>query len=125
MAPYFSNNLYTMMEDKSKIEQIYERVEQYVSTSVELYKLKALQKVAETATSILTSVMLAIFGLLFLLFVSIGLAIYLGEVLGKMHYGFMIVSGIYLLFAVIVYALRAQVLKDKVNTYIVRKIFKD
>ncbi len=125
MAPYFSNNLYTMMEDKSKIEQIYERVEQYVSTSVELYKLKALQKVAETATSILTSVILAIFGLLFLLFVSIGLAIYLGEVLGKMHYGFMIVSGIYLLFAVIVYALRAQVLKDKVNTYIVRKIFKD
>lgn len=113
------------MEDKSKIEQIYERVEQYVSTSVELYKLKALQKVAETATSILTSVILAFFGLLFLLFVSIGLAIYLGEVLGKMHYGFMIVSGIYLLFAVIVYALRAQVLKDKVNTYIVRKIFKD
>ena len=113
------------MEDKSKIEQIYERVEQYLSTSVELYKLKALQKVAETATSIITSLLMAVFGLLFLLFVSIGLAVYLGEVMGKMHYGFMIVAGIYLIFAIVVYVLRAQVLKDKVNTYIVRKIFKD
>lgn len=113
------------MEDKSKIEQIYERVEQYVLTSVELYKLKALQKVAEVATSLITSFLLAIFGLLFLLFVSIGLAVYLGEVMGRIHYGFMIVAGIYLLFSIIVYILRAQVLKDKVNTFIVRKIFKD
>ena len=113
------------MEDKSKIEQIYERVEQYVLTSVELYKLKALQKVAGVATSLITSFLLAIFGLLFLLFVSIGLAVYLGEVMGRIHYGFMIVAGIYLLFSIIVYILRAQVLKDKVNTFIVRKIFKD
>lgn len=113
------------MEDKSKIEQIYERVEQYVLTTVELYKLKALQKLAETATSIVTSLMMVIFGLFFLVFVSIGLAVYLGEVLGKMHFGFMIVAGIYLIFTLIVYALRAKVLKDKVSTYIVRKIFKD
>ena len=113
------------MEDKSKIEHIYERVEQYVLTTVELYKLKALQKLAETATSIVTSLMMLIFGLLFLLFVSIGLAVYLGEVLGKMHFGFMIVAGIYLVFAIIIYSLRAKVLKDKVSTYIVRKIFKD
>lgn len=113
------------MEDISKIEQIYNRVEQYVTTTVELYKLKALQKVAETAASIITSVLLAICGLLFLFFVSLGLAVYLGEVMGRMHYGFMIVAGIYLLVAIIVYAVRATVLKDKVNTYIVRKIFKD
>ncbi len=113
------------MEDKSKIEQIYERVEQYVLTTVELYKLKALQKVAETATTVITSVLMGLFGLLFLLFVSVGLAVYLGEIMGRMHYGFMIVAGIYLLFAIVVYVLRTAVLKDKLNTYIVRKIFKD
>ena len=32
------------MEDQSKIEKVYDRVEQYVLTTAELYKLKALQK---------------------------------------------------------------------------------
>lgn len=113
------------MEDRSKIEQIYERVEQYVLTTVELYKLKTLQKLAETATSIVTSLIMAIFGLLFLLFVSIGLAIYLGEITGRMYYGFLIVAGIYLLFAVVLYSIRTTFLKDKVSTYVVREIFKD
>ena len=113
------------MEDRSKIEQIYERVEQYVLTTVELYKLKTLQKLAETATSIITSLIMAIFGVLFLLFVSIGLAVYLGEVMQGMYYGFLIVAGIYLVLAIILYSLRANFLKDKVSTYIVRKIFKD
>ena len=113
------------MEDKSKIEKIYERVEQFALTSIELYKLKALQKAAEIATTVATSLLMGVFGLLFLLFVSVGLAVYLGEIMGRMHYGFMVVSGIYLLLAIIVYALRARVLKDKLNTYIVRKIFKD
>ena len=113
------------MEDKSKIEKIYERVEQFALTSIELYKLKAWQKAAEIATTVATSLLMGVFGLLFLLFVSVGLAVYLGEIMGRMHYGFMVVSGIYLLLAIIVYALRARVLKDKLNTYIVRKIFKD
>ena len=113
------------MEDQSKIQQIYQHVEQYVATTAELYKLKAFQKVAKVATSVITSVLMAFFGILFLLFVSIGLAVYLGEVMGRMHYGFMIVAGIYLLLAIIIYALSARVLKDKFNTMIVRQIFKD
>ena len=113
------------MEDQSKIQQIYQHVEQYVATTAELYKLKAFQKVAKVATSVITSVLMAFFGILFLLFVSIGLAVYLGEVMGRMHYGFMIVAGIYLLLAIIIYALSSKVLKDKFNTMIVRKIFKD
>ncbi|MGV8994844.1 MAG: phage holin family protein [Flavobacterium sp.] len=113
------------MEDQSKIEKIYDRVEQYVLTTAELYKLKALQKAAEVVTSVISSILLGIFGLFFLLFISIGLAIYLGEILGNMHYGFFILGGVYLLFAVIVYAIKANVLKDTINTYIVRKIFKD
>ena len=113
------------MEDQSKIQQIIQHVEKYVSTTVELYKLKAYQKVAEIATTVITSVLMAFFGILFLIFVSIGLAVYLGEIMGRMHYGFMIVAGIYLLLAVIIYMLSKKVLKDKFNTMIVRKIFKD
>lgn len=113
------------MEDQSKIEKIYERAEQYILTTAELYKLKALQKVAEIVTSVLSSVLLIIFGLFFLLFLSVGLALYLGEILGKFQYGFFIVGGIYFLFLLIVMAIKANVLKDTINTYIVRKIFKD
>lgn len=113
------------MEDQSKIQQIFRHVENYISTSVELYKLKAYQKVAQITTTVLTSVLIGLFCMLFLIFVSIGLALYLGEVMGRMHYGFMIVAGIYLVLSIIVYALSKKVLKDKINTMIVRKIFKD
>lgn len=124
-ALFLKFNPVITMEDQSKIQQIFHHVENYISTTIELYKLKAYQKVAQIATTVITSVLMGFFGVLFLIFVSIGLAVYLGEVMGRMHYGFMIVAGIYLVLAIIVYALSKKVLKDKFNTMIVRKIFKD
>jgi hypothetical protein len=59
------------------------------------------------------------------LFISFGAAFYFGSVLGGIHYGFFIVAGFYALLGLILYMLRIKCLKEKINNFIIRQIFKD
>lgn len=112
-------------EEKSFPKRLYEQVEQYVKTSVELYKLRAINTVADLIAAIGTGIILALFFSMFLLFVSVGAAFYIGEVLGKWHYGFFAVAGFYIILGLIVYALREKHVKEKINNFVIKQIFED
>ena len=114
-----------MEEEKSFTQRLYDKAEQYFKTSVELYKLKAVSSFAEVFSAIATGFIIWVIFLMFLLFLSIGAAFYFGDLLGKWHYGFFIVSGIYLLTGFIIYLLRIKCLKERINNFIIRQIFKD
>ncbi|MGB8491641.1 MAG: hypothetical protein WCE64_11350 [Bacteroidales bacterium] len=76
------------MEDNAKlIESLFERATDYSKTSFELIKLKALDKTSEAVSSLIPhSVVFVIFAV-FILFLNLGLAFWLGEILGKTFYG--------------------------------------
>lgn len=112
-------------DEKSFTRKIYEQVEQYAKTSVELYKLKAINTFADLFAAIGTGIILWLIVSMFLLFLSIGAGFYLGELLGKWHYGFFIVAGFYALVGIIIYILRVKCLKVKINNFIIKQIFKD
>ncbi len=113
------------MEDKSpSLEALYEKTEQYAKTSVELYKLKALGKLADVVSSIISNMaVITCVSISFLIF-NIGLAIYIGELLGKTYYGFFIVSGFYALITLLVYIFRHQWIKTPVSNTIIEKSLK-
>lgn len=112
-------------EEKSFTERIYEQVEEYAKTTVELYRLKAIKAFSDVFAAVATGFIIWVIISFFLVFLSIGAAFYLGELLGKWHYGFFIVAGFYALVGLIIYALRIKCLKDKINNFIIRQIFKD
>ena len=92
------------MEEKTTLlEPLIERAEAYGKTSYELFKLQALEK---TTGVVSTSVSrgLAFFVLaLFVVFVSTGVSIWLGDLLGKAYYGFLCVAAFYGILGIVLY----------------------
>ena len=83
------------------IESLLGRVETYSKTSLELAKLKSLETTTHVATSLISRMSVLILFALFVLVFTIGIALWLGELLGHSYYGFFIVAGFYLLVGII------------------------
>ena len=112
-------------EEKSFTKKIYELVEQYAKTSMELYKLKAINIFAGVFAAVSTGIIMWLIFLMLLLFLSIGGAFYFGELLGKYHYGFFIIAGFYALIGLVIYIYRVKCLKEVINNFIIKQIFKE
>lgn len=110
--------------EKPFTERIYEKVEQYVKTTIELYRLKTVNTIADLVAALVTGFAIWVIVFLFLIFVSFGAAFYLGDLLGKWHYGFFIVAGIYIVLGILLYVFRNS-LKTTLNNFIVKQIFED
>lgn len=114
------------MKDKAiLIERLFEKVESYVKTTLELYRLKTIDKVTDVFATVVSQLIIAVIVALFFVLFSIGLALYLGELLGKNYYGFFALAGIYALIAVIMTMNRRKFLEIKLNNYIINQIFKE
>lgn len=112
-------------EEKSFTARLYEQTEQYVRTTIELYKLKAAKTLSSVFAAVATGFIIWIISLFIILFLSIGTAFYLGELLGKWHYGFFIIAGFYILIAVVIYIYRVKCLTERINNFIIKQIFKE
>ena len=91
------------METRSNIlEPLLEKAIEYGNTSFELAKLKAIEKTSEVVSSFIADTILCIFITIFTLFLNVGIAIWCGELLGKLWYGFFVLAGFYGILAVII-----------------------
>lgn len=114
------------MKDKViLIEMLIDKIEQYGNTSIELYKLKAIDKTTDVFASLASRIVILMTIALFFLLLTIGIALYLGDVLGKTYYGFFVVSGFYILIAAILFLIRKPYLENTFNNYIISQIFKE
>jgi len=113
------------MEEKSDLfESLLDTAAEYGETSFELYKLKVLDKATDIVSG---SVPFTAFILListFFLFLNLGVALWLGELLGKMFYGFFAVSAFYLLFGLLIFLFLKKPIKRLVGNYFVRQMLK-
>lgn len=112
-------------EESSRLSRLYDHAEQYVKTTIELYRLKAVKTGAGIFSSVATGFILGVAFSMMVLFASIGLAFYLGKVLGEWHHGFFAVCGIYFVFGLILYVLRKKYIRTKLNDYFVKEVFED
>ncbi len=106
------------------VEMLIEKAEQYAKTSIDLYKLKAIDKVTDIFAAVVSGMFVAVFIIFFLILASVGLALYLGEVFGKGYYGFFAVAGIYLLVGIIFMVAKKSMIEEPLNDYIVKQAFK-
>ena len=84
------------MEDKTTmIETLLEEVGEYGKTSYELARLKAIDKTSDVISSLLSHSVVLIIFLSFMLFLSLGLAVWLSQIMGEIYYGFFLIAGFY------------------------------
>ena len=103
------------------IETLYERAESYGKTTYELTKLKSLETTTVVVTSLVSRLSVIIMISLFALILNIGIALWLGELLGKSYYGFFIVAGFYLLAGVVLHFFLLKWIKKPISDLIIKQ----
>jgi hypothetical protein len=113
-----------MEEKENVLTSLLDSVEEYGKTSFELFKLKRLDKASEIAGTVISRAAAIIAYVTFLLMASFGAAFWLGEVLGRIWYGFFVVAAFYGLLGLIVYFFMHKGLKRIVADMIIHQTLK-
>ncbi len=104
------------------IEALIEDVENFGETTLELAKLKAIAQYADTASSLVTHVVIIATASVFVFMLSIALALCIGDVLGKASYGFFCVALFYAFVMLLLYIFKKKWLKTPVSNAIISQI---
>ena len=103
----------------SLVESLFEKVEVYGKTTFELSKLKALENTTHVVTSLVSRLSVIIMLSLFTLVLNIGIALLLGELLGKSYYGFFIVAAFYLIAGIVFHFFLHKWIKKPISDLII------
>ena len=113
-----------MENNATTIEMLFERAEDYTRTTVELAKLHTVDKAADVMSSLISRLAVSIVFAMFALLANIGLSLWIGELVGKLYYGFFIVSSFYLLIAIILYIFKNEWIKTPISNFMIVKMLK-
>ena len=105
----------------SLIEELVEKTEAYSKTTYQLAKLKSLQTSTVIATTLVTRLSVIVMFTLFALVLNIGIALWLGEMLGKSYYGFFIVAALYLTLGIVLHFFLLQWIKKPMSNLIIEQ----
>ena len=114
-----------MEDQKTPVEVLLDRTEAFAKTSIKLFRYKATQKVAELVSDMTSGFVIGIIVILVFVNLNIGIALFIGDLLGKMYLGFLAVSGFYACFGLLAYFFRAAWIKEPVNNLIINNMLKD
>jgi len=113
------------MEDNAKlIESLLERTAEYGKASFELVKLKALDKTSDAVSSLIPHSVVLVLVAVFMLFLNLGLAFWLGEILGRTFYGFFVVAAFYGIVAIVIHFFMHERLKRIIGNYFIKHVLK-
>jgi hypothetical protein len=113
------------MENNAKLlESMLVKITDYGKTSIELVKLKALDKTTDVVADCIPVSAVIIIIASCLLFINVGLAFWLGDILGKVYFGFFIVAAFYLITGSVAYILLKNWVKNAVCSYIIKQALK-
>lgn len=108
---------------ESLVEPLLERAEQYSKTSFELIKLKSVDKTADVLSTLSSRLLLVLILSFLVLSLNIALALYIGDVMGKNYYGFLIVAGLYGFIGMLLIILHPYI-KSRINNSIISQMLK-
>jgi len=113
-----------MKDNVAPIEVLFERVEDFGKTSLELIRLKTIDKTAEVASTLVSKLAVYIAVTLSAMIINIGIALYIGQLLGNMAFGFFIVGLFYAFVALLLHIFRNAWIKHPLNNSIITQLLK-
>ncbi len=109
-----------MHDQTNAIEDLFSKATDYLETKVELLELKAAGKTSDIASSFVSGLVIGVVSALVVIFLNIGIAIWLGNIFGAVYLGFFAVGAFYLLVLLIVYLARTYLLKTPVKNSVIK-----
>jgi fatty acid desaturase len=113
------------MDDKIKqIESLLESVAEFSKTSYELAKLKLLDKTSDAVSSIIPSAIILVLAAVFMLFLNLGLAFWLGNIFDSIYLGFFALAAFYGIIGIVLHFFMHKWLKKLIRNYIIKTVTK-
>lgn len=106
----------------SSIEILFEKIENYGITSAELFKLSFIDKFADLVSSIALKTSIYFSVVTFVLIANIGIALWLGDLLGKTYLGFFVMALFYALVASLTCIYGHEYIKKPLNNRLIIKL---
>jgi hypothetical protein len=114
-----------MEDNPDLIESLIQKATDYGKASFELVKLKALDKTTDLISSVVPLSLVIILIFSFFMFLNIGIALWLGDIMGGVSYGFFVLAGLYMFMGIIIHFFLNKWIKRVVGNYFIRRILKD
>ena len=111
-----------MDNNETPVGLLFQKAEDYSKTTIELLKLKAIDKSADIVSSFVSQLIVGIILLIFLLFLNVGIALWIGDLTGKSYYGFLIIACAYGLIGLLIYMFRNKWIKTPVSNSLIKQM---
>jgi len=111
------------MEEKTLyIEPLLLKAETYGKTSLELIKLKTIDKTSDIISTAVSRGSVVLVLSIFSVMINIAIALWLGDIFGKSYYGFFCVAGFYAVCGLVLYFFAHTWIKKRVSNSIISQI---
>ena len=113
-----------MEENTRIIDELLDKVVDYGKAELELVKLKVLDKGSDIVSTSVPSLIVIVSASVFMLFLNLGIALWVGAILGNLFIGFFAVAAFYGIIALILHLFMRKWLEKKVGNYIIKRVLK-
>jgi hypothetical protein len=111
------------MENKpTSVEELFYKLKDYADTRLNLFKLKAINKISSFMSTLIVSVFLIVLLFLVLICITVGLGLLIGSWLGNAFWGFFIMAAIYIIIGLVLYSSRNKLLKQPVSDRLIKEL---
>jgi hypothetical protein len=109
----------------AKAEELADNVKEYFNTKIESAKLNAAEKSSYIIANLVAGMAALIVFIFFIIFTGAALSLVLGQWIGKIWAGFLIVAGFYLLMGIVVWTARGKIIRMPVMNALIQQLFKN
>jgi len=116
------DNKMKMENNTSNLEELFDKVKDYADTRINLFKLKAINKVSSFLSTLVSTLILIAILILVIFCITVAVALLIGEWIGSAYLGFFIVAGIYIVIGLIIYSARTKFLKEPISNTLLKEL---
>lgn len=111
------------MENQSgPIESLIDRLKYYAETRIDLLRLKAIDKSSSFLALFISLLIIILFAFIAFILLNIGLALWIGDLLGEAYYGFFIVAGFYFVIGLVIFMFHDKWIKAPIANSLIKKL---
>jgi hypothetical protein len=111
-----------MENNSTSLDALVERLETYGKTSYELVRLRAVKKTAEVISMVFPRLALSAILLLFGFCATIGLALWLGDILGRPWIGFVSIALLYACAAIVLHHFLREPMRKRISRIVITQL---
>jgi hypothetical protein len=102
------------------LEALFDRTEDYIRTSISLFKLQAAERMGLVIATWAAHLMLFFTFFVSIVLFSTAAAVWLGNRMGALHYGFMAIGGVYIFLVLLIWWFGKGLMKRIIHRYLLR-----